>query len=219
MPATTQTMTPERVTTETATTPAATGSTIAAKRKKACETLMRQAHAILDNEGSTPSALHALKLKLEALAAKTELFPESDFPMPVAEARFHTLMVEPNDGLALHVVIGKAGKISNPHSHSIWCINASISGRERHIMWRRTDDGSVPGHGTIKRLGEVIMERGHGVALADHDIHSQETLGDEPSVILALYAHGFERFPSVVWYNEEFSTVRKLTSRRGKAAA
>ena len=159
--------TPQTLTTQTAKTRTATGSTVAARRKKACETLLRQAHAILDKEGSTPSALHKLKVQLEALAAKTELFPESDFPMPVAEARFHTVMVEPDDGLALHVVIGKAGKISNPHSHSIWCITASISGRERHVMWRRTDDGSVPGHGTIKRLGEVIMERGHGVALAD----------------------------------------------------
>ena len=219
MPATPQTTTAERATTQNATTRTGTVSTIAAKRKRACETFLRQAHVILDREGSTPSALHALKSKLEALAAKTELFPESDFPMPLAEARFHTVMAEPDDGLALHVVIGKAGKISNPHSHSIWCVNATISGRERHVMWRRTDDGSVPGHATIKRLGEVIMERGHGVALADHDIHSQETLGDEPSVILALYGHGFDRFPSVVWYNEEFSTVRKLTSRRGKAAA
>ena len=219
MPATTETTPSERVTTRTTTTRPATDSTIAVKRKKACQALMRQAHAILDKEGSTPSALHALKLKLAALAARTALFPESDFPMPVAEGRLHTLLVEPDDGLALHLVIGKPGKMSNPHAHSIWCVNASVSGRERHIMWRRTDDGSVPGYATIKRVGEVIMERGHGYAMADHDIHSQEVMGDEPSVTLALYGHGFEKFPSVVWYNEEFSSVRKLQSRRGKAAA
>ena len=217
--ATTATTTPKRVPTQTTTIPTATGSTVAARRNKACQTFMRQAHAILDKEGSTPSALHALKLKLAVLAARTELFPDSDFPMPVAEGRLHPLLVEPDDGLALHLLIGKPGKMSNPHAHSIWCVNASVSGRERHIMWRRTDDGSVPGHATVKRVGEVLMERGHGYAMADHDIHSQEVVGDEPSVILALYGHGFEKFPSVVWYNEEFSSVRKLQSRRGKAAA
>ena len=200
---------------------ARTGTTsIADKRKKACQSLLRQAHAILDKEGSTPSALHSLKLKLAALAERTDLFPESDFPMPVAEGRLHPLLVEPgDDGLALHLLIGKPGKMSNPHAHSIWCVNASVSGQERHVMWRRTDDGSVPGHATIRRVGEVVMRPGHGYAMADHDIHSQEVMGDEPSVILALYGHSFEKFPSVVWYNEEFSSVRKLQSRRGKSAA
>ena len=196
-----------------------TDSGPAAKRKSACLALLHQAHTILDKEGSTPSALHALKLKLTKLATHTELFPASDFPMPVAQGRLHTLVVEENDGLALHLLIGMPGKMSKPHAHSIWCVNAAISGRERNVMWRRTDDGSKPGYATVARIGEVMVERGHGYAMADHDIHSQEVVGDEPSFILALYGHAFERFPSVIWYLPEFSTVRKLPSRRGQAAA
>ena len=196
-----------------------TAPDVQADRKSACLALLRQANKILDKEGSTPSALHALKLKLAALASRTELFPLSDFPMPVSEGRLHTLIAEDNDGLALHLLIGKPGKISNPHAHSIWCINASVRGREKHTYWRRTDDGSKPGYATVAKLSEMIMERGHGFAMGDHDIHSQEVLGDEPSVILALYGHAFTRFPSVVWYNNEFSTVRKLPSQRGQAAA
>ena len=189
------------------------------QRKQACLSFIRQAHKILDREGSSPSGLHALKLKLAALASRTELFPAEDFPKPVAEARFHSLLVEDNDGLALHLIIGMPGKMSNPHSHGIWCINASIHGRERNVYWRRTDDGSKPGHATITKVGEMIMERGHGFAMGDLDIHSQEVLGDEPSIILALYGHAFERFPSISWYNSEFSSVRTLPSRRGQAAA
>lgn len=190
-----------------------------AKRKAACLTLLRQAHTILDQEGSTPSALHALKLKLTALAERTELFPASDFAMPLAQSRLHTLVVEDDDGLALHLLIGMPGKMSNPHAHSIWCVNAAISGRERNVMWRRTDDGSTPGYATVARIGEVMVERGHGYAMGDLDIHSQEVVGDEPAYILALYGYAFERFPSVVWYNNEFSSIRKLPSRRGLAAA
>ena len=196
-----------------------TDSGPAAKRKLACLAFLRQAHTILDKEGSTPSALHALKLKLTKLATHTELFPASDFPMPVAQGRLHTLVAEDNDGLALHLLIGMPGKMSKPHAHSIWCVNAAISGRERNVMWRRTDDGSKPGYATVARIGEVMVERGHGYAMGDHDIHSQEVVGDEPSVILALYGHAFERFPSVIWYHPEFSSVRKLPSRRGQAAA
>ncbi len=191
----------------------------AAKRQEACLAFLRDANAILDKEGSTPSALHELKLGLASLAQRSELFPASEFPMPVSEGRLHTLITEDNDGLALHLLIGKPGKISNPHTHSIWCVNASISGRERHTYWRRTDDGSVTGYATIKKVGEMIMEPGHGFAMGDLDIHSQEVLGDEPSFILALYGHSFQKFPSVIWYNQEFSTVRKLPSMRGQAAA
>ena len=192
---------------------------IAFRRKRACQTLMRQAHTILEKEGSTPSALHALKLKLAALAERTELFPASDFPTPLYQGRLHSLLVEPYDGLALHLIIAMPGKMSNPHAHSIWCVNASVQGSERHVIWRRTDDGTVAGHATIKPIGEVLMKPGHGYAMADHDIHSQEVVGDEPSVILALYGHAFENFPSVIWFNQEFSTIRKLPSRRGQGAA
>ena len=191
----------------------------AAQRMATCKAFLRKAHTILDKEGSTPSALHALKNKLAALALRTELFPASDFPMPVAEGRLHTLIAEDNDGLALHLLIGKPGKISNPHTHSIWCVNASVSGRERHTYWRRTDDGSKPGYATVAKIGEMIMEPGRGFAMGDLDIHSQEVLGDQPSVILALYGYTFQKFPSVIWYNQEFSTVRKLPSMRGQAAA
>ena len=194
-------------------------SAIATDRKSACLALLRQSRTILAKEGSTPSALHALKLKLAALASRTELFPAMDFAMPVADGRLHTLAMGSNDDLALQLFIALPGRMSNPHSHGIWCVNAAVSGRERNVLWRRTDDGSKPGCATIKRIGEVIVERGHAYAMADHDIHSQEVVGDTPAVVIALYGYPFEGFPSVVWYSPEFSTVRALPSRRGVGAA
>ena len=188
-------------------------------RMQACHEFLAQAHQILDREGPTPSALHELKIALTALGQRRELFPPEDFPMPRSGGRLHTLVAESNDGLGLHLLIANPGKMSNPHSHSIWCINASISGSERHVLWRRQDDGSVPGQARVERVGEVIMSPGHGFAMADHDIHSQEVIGDQPSVMLALYGHTFDRFPSVVWYHPEFNTLRKLPSRRGRNAA
>jgi hypothetical protein len=62
---------------------------IADQRARACRDLLRQAHAITDKEGITPSALHAIKQKLVALAAKAHLFPPDDFAPPVAQGRNH----------------------------------------------------------------------------------------------------------------------------------
>ncbi len=197
----------------------ATGASAAKRRQAACSTLLRQVHAILDREGVTPSALHAIKLKLTALAAKTALFPLSDFAMPETEGRNHILHVEDDDGLGLYLTIGLPGKEAAPHAHGIWCVNAAITGRERHILWRRSDDGSKPGFATITRIGEVMVEPGHGFAMADHDIHSTLVMGDQPAINLALYGYALARFPSVTWYHPDFSSVRVMPSRRGPGAA
>ncbi len=195
------------------------GSAVATRRAAACAGLMRQAQTILAREGPTPSALHALKLRVVALARRAELFPRSDFAMPEAQGRNHILGLAPEDGPGLYLTIGLPGKEAAPHDHGIWCVNAAISGHERHILWRRTDDGTKPGCATIVPIGDVLVEPGHGFAMADHDIHSTMVEGEEPAIGLALYGYALARFPSVVWYHPEFSSVRPMPSRRGAGAA
>jgi predicted metal-dependent enzyme (double-stranded beta helix superfamily) len=187
------------------------------KRNRACKKLLTDAHAITAKEGLTPSALHALKLKLVALAAKKDLFPLADFEMPVAEGRNHPLLVEDNDGHGLYLTISRPGKEAAPHDHGIWCVNAAISGRELHKFFRRTDGMTKPGHATVEQVGEVMVEPGNGMAMADHDIHSTVVVGDEPAVGLALYGYALLRFPSVAWYVPQFNSVRTTPSRRHAA--
>ena len=122
---------------------------LADRRAQACGKLMAKVHAITGKEGITPSALHAIKKKLVALAGKTELFPLSDFEMPVAQGRTHPLLVEDGDGHGLYLTISLPGKEAAPHDHGIWCVNAAVSGQEKHVMYARRLDGDavVPGRG------------------------------------------------------------------------
>ena len=99
------------------------------------------------------------------------------------------------------------------HDHGIWCVNAGISGREVNIAYRRNEDDS------IVKIGEVMVEPGNGMAMADRDIHSTVVIGDEPSIGLALYGFALARFPAVVWYYPEFSSVKASPSRRMTAVA
>lgn len=193
--------------------------TVAVKRTRACATLLAKVRDIMAQEGITPSTLHAIKLKLVALAARGALFPAADFAMPEAQGRTHPLLVEDNDGLGLYLTINLPGKEAAPHDHGIWCINAAIAGRERHVFYRRTDSGATPGHAEVVRLGEVIVQPGTGMAMSDHDIHATEVLGDEPAIGLALYGYATARFPSVTWYHPAFGTVRATPSRRHAAGA
>ena len=178
--------------------------TVADNRARARAKLLVDVHAITAREGITPSALHAIKLKLVALANKKDLFPMADFEMQVAQGRNHPLLVEENDGHGLYLTINMPGKEAAPHDHGIWCVTAAISGRERHDFFRRTDDTGKPGN---------------GMAMADHDLHSAEVVSDEPAIGLALYGYALAHFPSVVWYHEEFSSTRASQSRRHPAMA
>jgi predicted metal-dependent enzyme (double-stranded beta helix superfamily) len=194
-------------------------STIADRRAQACGKFMEGVHAIMDKEGLTPSALHAIKLKLVALASKIDLFPTGLFPagefaMPAAQGRNHPLLVEDHDGHGLYLTINMPGKEAAPHDHGIWCVNAAISGRERHLFYRRVDDGATAGGAAVVKVGEVMVEPGNGMAMADHDIHATEVVGDQPAIGLALYGYALTRFPSVTWYHPEFSTMRATVSRR-----
>jgi len=194
-------------------------ASVADRRAQACARLLHQVHAIIETEGITPSTLHATKLKLAALAKRLELFSVTDFAAPVAQGRTHPLLVEENDGLGLYLTINMPGKEAAPHDHGIWCVNAGISGRERHIFYRRTDDGSQPGLASIERIGEVIVSAGVGMAMSDHDIHDTEVIGMEPAIGLALYGYSVARFPSVVWYHPAFGSARATPSRRHPAMA
>jgi predicted metal-dependent enzyme (double-stranded beta helix superfamily) len=195
----------------------ATRSDVATRRARACAALLAQVHTITDREGITPSALHAIKLKLVALAKRAELFPLADFAMPEAQGRTHPLLLEDNDGHGLYLTISLPGKEAAPHDHGIWCVNAGITGRERNVFYRRTDDGRKLGVATVTQVGEVLVAPGTGMAMADHDIHSTEVVGGEPSVTLALYGYALARFPSVTWFHPAFSSVRTTPSRRHAA--
>src|SRR6266700_415137 len=161
-------------------------SDIGDQRLRACKALMAQVHSITLDEGINPSTLHAIKLKLVALAKRKELFPAADFAMPVAQGRNYPLLVEDGDGLGLYLNVALPGKEAAPHDHGIWCATAAVSGREKHEFYRRTDDG----------------------------IHATTVVGDKPMVALSLYGYALARFPSVAWYHPQFQSVRATASRR-----
>jgi predicted metal-dependent enzyme (double-stranded beta helix superfamily) len=181
---------------------------ISERRTRACVKFMARVHDIAAKEGITSSALHAMKKKLVALAEQTDLFPLSDFEMPVAQGRNHPLLVEEGDGYGLYLTINMPGKEAAAHDHGIWCVNAGVSGREVNVVYRRNEDNS------LTKTGEVTVEPGRGTAMADHDIHSTVVIGTEPAVGLALYGFALARFPAVVWYHPEFSSVKASPSRR-----
>jgi len=195
------------------------GVDMSKQRTNACATLLRKVRAIVDKDGADEVALEKIKKLLVGLANRGEaLFPRGDFAMPDAHGRNHILALEDGDGMGLYLTIGLPGKEAAPHDHGIWCVNAAISGREVHKFYRRTDDASREGYATVEEISQVTVEPGQGMAMSDHAIHATEVLGDVPAIGLALYGYALARFPSVVWFLPDFSSVRAAPSRRAEAA-
>lgn len=196
------------------------------ERDEACAALLRQARMIIDAEGTGETALRKVKDLLVGLASEGEaLFPAADFAMPVAQGRNHVLALEDGDGMGLYLTIALPGKEAAPHDHGIWCVNAAISGQEIHRFYRRTDDGSREGYATVEQIDEVTVAPGGGMAdgtvqgmvMTDHAIHATIVVGQKPAVGLALYGYALARFPSVVWFHPDLSSVRSAASRREAA--
>jgi predicted metal-dependent enzyme (double-stranded beta helix superfamily) len=183
-------------------------------REEACAGLIREARAIVDAEGTGEAALERIKSLLVNLADRKDLFPSTDFAMPDAQGRNHILALEGNDGMGLYLTIALPGKEAAPHDHGIWCVNAAVSGQEMHRFYQRTDDGTRDGFATVEAVKDVLVAPGQGMAMADHAIHATWVVGDQPSIGLALYGYALARFPAVVWFHPEFSSVRAGASRR-----
>jgi predicted metal-dependent enzyme (double-stranded beta helix superfamily) len=189
------------------------------ERDQACAHLIQQARAIIDADGAGEPALARIKTLLVDLADRGDsLFPTGDFAMPDAQGRNHILALEGNDGMGLYLTIALPGKEAAPHDHGIWCVNAAISGREVHRFYRRTDDATRPGYATVEQTKEVLVAPGQGMAMTDHAIHATEVLGDQPAIGLALYGYALARFPAVIWFHPQFSSMRSGASRRAEAA-
>jgi predicted metal-dependent enzyme (double-stranded beta helix superfamily) len=189
------------------------------ERDQACAHLIQQARAIIDADGTGEPALARIQTLLVGLADRGQsLFPAGDFAMPDAEGLNHILAVEGDDGMGLYLTIALPGKEAAPHDHGIWCVNAAISGQEIHRFYRRTDDGSRPDYATVEQTSEVLVAPGRGMAMTDHAIHATEVLGDQPAIGLALYGYALARFPAVVWFHPQFSSMRTGASRRAEAA-
>ncbi len=190
------------------------------RRGEACRALLRGTRDIVNAEGVTEVSLGKIKELLVRLARQAgELFRVADFAMPEAQGRNHVLAIEPDDGFGLYLTIALPGKEAAPHDHGIWCVNAGLSGREIHRFYRRTDDASRPGFATIEEVGRVEVGPGTGMVMGDHGIHSTEVVGDAPAYALALYGYALDRFPSVVWFHPEFSSMRAMPSRRDAPVA
>lgn len=179
-------------------------SSIAERRKKEVAETINQLRAIEQRLGATSVALDAMAPVLKKLAAQKDLFPAGEFSVPEGRTgMIYCLSEDPDHRYALYASAGAPGKYQPPHNHTTWAVISSVYGDEHNIFFERTDDGSTPNVGKIRKTKEVTVSPGTAVSLMPDDIHCIRVINDKPSLHLHFYGLSLEFLPNRIFYENE----------------
>ena len=187
-------------------------STVATSRQAAIDEMITQVRSIAQNNGISRDTLENIKAEMIKVATHKELFPLTDFqdedeapgPRPMQ------LLHKDDDGqYALYMSTSVSDQKPPPHNHATWAIIVGIQGEERNWLFERTDDGSVPGRGTVQVVDEQVAAPGTGVALMPEDIHSIQGKAENGGrLTFHLYGVTTDRQQGRVAYNQAEGTYR-----------
>lgn len=167
---------------------------ITQERQAAVGDTIQYIRNLVAKDGVTRAALADVLSKVEDLAARAELWNETDYPPPEpGERQARYLIAEDVDQTyALYLNVMRPGKRIPPHNHTTWACVAGVSGLEINDVYVRTDDGSQPGVGTLEHSHTVEVGPRRGIALLPDDIHSVEIRGDDVIRHLHMYGRSLE---------------------------
>jgi predicted metal-dependent enzyme (double-stranded beta helix superfamily) len=185
---------------------------VAAERRAAVAEAIAKARAIEAEKGVTREALEEIRQVMVDLAKRRELFPRETFVSrgDRPDDRIYRLSEDDGHRFALYINCGEPGTKTPPHDHTTWAVIAGIDGEEHQFIYRRTDDGSVPGQGTVEVDHEFSVTPGTAIAYMPDDIHAINVRGDVPALHLHLYGRGFEEMTRRIAFDTEAGTYKNF---------
>jgi len=106
---------------------------------------------------------------------------------PAAGFAIHSLHEEPDHSLSVVLAALLPGRELPPHNHKTWALQVGIESEALNFAWRRTDDGSRPGHADLEEAGRLCFGPGDVLAFMPEDINSIVNASSRLALSLNLY--------------------------------
>jgi predicted metal-dependent enzyme (double-stranded beta helix superfamily) len=172
---------------------------VARQRAAAVAETVARIRAIEQAQGITPEALVSIRRELLSLAAKEELFPAEDFPLPAEGAKtnscLYRLSEDPDHRFALYANSARAEVNSPAHNHTTWAAIVGVRGEEENRFYQRHDQTGVA------QTGGAVVRQGSGVVFMPYDLHSIHIKGATPVLNFHMYGLGLEQLDKREFYD------------------
>ena len=174
--------------------------------------LLADTRSSLQEGALTRDKLAAIKGSLYALAQRSELWGETDFPAPDAGEQQNRFLIaqEPGDGISLYLNVMRPGKKIPPHNHTTWACVAAVEGSEHNTLYDRVDDGSLPGKAELRAREVIELKPGNAIAMMPDDIHSVEIKGERIIRHLHYYGRPLETLTERITFDLEQGTCKTM---------
>jgi predicted metal-dependent enzyme (double-stranded beta helix superfamily) len=144
----------------------------------------------------TRAGVDAIAESLRRLAERHELFPLEDFPLPGGKRSIlYVLGKDEVSGSVIYAVRSTPSTerpTPRPHNHATWAAVATVYGNELQEIYERTDDGTNPGRGSLRKDREFVVAPGTVIGYLPNEFHSVASVGDGPGLALHFYGRGLD---------------------------
>ncbi len=177
------------------------GMNIAEARQGAVSETLAKVRAIEAADGVNRASLERMKFCLLILAAKHELFPETDFPLPEPDNPYRSYLYRVSEDddhrFALYANSALSGIDSPVHNHTTWAIITGVRGQEENRFYERNADGGV------RETSREMVTDGTGVCLMPDDLHSIHIHGSVPTLNFHVYGLALEQLHERQYYRQK----------------